>query len=171
MMFLTQSKFRAFLLNLIVFAGLLWSAPTASACRCAGGSQKGVFQRAQKQATAIFVGRAVEVTNGFTRGEFPGWRVKLKLEKYWKGQLTDEVVVFTGPSNCAAHFAVGEEYLVLAYVPDGKDHLYTSLCMQTGLVRYSRANLKRLGKSKRRPSAKHNNSLDRSPDESGCFLT
>lgn len=139
------------MLNLIVFAGLLCLAQTASACLCAGGSQKDVFQQVQKQATAIFVGRAVEVTNGFTRGEFPGWRVKLKVEKYWKGQLTDEVIVFTGPNDCAAHFAVGDEYLVLAYVPDGKDHLYTDVCMQTGLVRYSRANLKRLGKSKRLP--------------------
>jgi len=110
---------------------------------------KQAFNRARKKATIIFVARAVDVHNGITNGEFPGWRIKLKVERYWKGQPAEDVIVFTGPGDCAAHFQVGDEYLVLAYVPEGKEHLYTDVCMRTGLIRYSADDLKWLGKAKR----------------------
>jgi hypothetical protein len=137
-------------LTILVAAGcLMFFAASVSACMCEGGSQKKAFNHAKKKATVIFVGRAIEVVNGITRGEFLGWRVKLKVDQYWKGQFSQEITVFTGPNDCAAHFAVGDEYLVFAYVPEREDHLYTDVCMRTGLVRYSAADLKWLGKSKR----------------------
>jgi hypothetical protein len=108
-----------------------------------------MFNRARKKATVIFVGRAVAVYNGITHGEFRGWRVKLKVDRYWKGQVTQEIVLFTGPDDCASYFQVGDDYLVFAYVPSNTDHLYTDVCMQTGPISHQEYNLKRLGKAKR----------------------
>src|SRR5574341_565310 len=149
-MFLTPSQKRTVLAKLVVSIALLLSVQSAFACLCEGGSPKKAFNRARKKSSIIFVGRAVDVHNGITHGEFPGWRIKLKVESFWKGQPTEEVVVFTGPGDCAAHFQVGDEYLVLAYVPEGKEYLYTDVCMRTGLVRYSADDLKWLGKPRRR---------------------
>lgn len=123
-------------------------ADSVSACLCAGGSRKEVFARVKKQATVIFVGRVIEVTNGFSTGEFRGWRAKFKVTRFWKSQLTDEVLVGTGPDDCAVHFVAGEEYLVLAYVPEGAQQLFTNVCMKTGLTKYSTKDLKTLGKGK-----------------------
>ena len=150
-MFLSSSKLRKTFSVLVLAAGFVLSAQSASACMCESlGSPKKNFDHAKNGAASIFVGRAVEVVNGITHGDFAGWRVKLKIERYWKGQLDEEVIVFTGRNDCAAHFAVGDEYLVLAYVPDGERDLYTNVCMKTGLVRLSANELKWLGKPKRR---------------------
>jgi len=150
-MFLSSSKLRTTFSVIIVAVAFLLSTHSASACLCETfGSPKKDFDYAKTKATSIFVGRAVEVVNGITHGDFSGWRVKLRIERYYKGQLDEEVIVFTGRNDCAAHFAVGDEYLVLAYVPDGERDLYTDVCMKTGLVRLSANELKWLGKPKRR---------------------
>ncbi len=122
-------------------------ADSASACLCPSGSKKEVFMRAKKSASVVFTGQAVEVVNGFSSGKFRGWRVTFKVNKYWKGEPGREVVVFTGPDNCAAYFEVGQEYLVFAAV-DAEQKLTTSVCMQTGHLSRSTDNLKRLGKAK-----------------------
>ncbi|MDX6382486.1 MAG: hypothetical protein QOK48_59 [Blastocatellia bacterium] len=148
-MFLTPAQIRSHLPKVIICLTVLVFAQPALACLCNGGSRKTVFNRARKRATVIFVGRAVDVHNGITYGEFPGWRVTLKVDRYWKGQATQEMIVFTGPGDCASYFRVGDEYLVLAYVPSDQDHLYTDVCMQTGSITMTADHLKRLGKGKR----------------------
>jgi hypothetical protein len=133
---------------LIVAAGLLIFAVSALACGCeTSGSQKKDFELAKNKAASIFVGRAVEVADVITHSDFSERRVNFRAERYWKGQFNEEVIVFTGRNDCASHFVVGDEYLVLAYVLDGD--LYTDICMKTGLVRHSAGTLKRLGKGKR----------------------
>jgi hypothetical protein len=148
-MFLSPPKVRTLLLKLVICGSVLLFAQSAFGCLCQGGSPKKAFDRARKKATVIFVGRAVAVHNGTTHGEFAGWRVKLTVEQYWKGKVTEEIVVFTGPDDCAAYFEVGREYLILGYVPSGDDHLYTDVCMKTGLVLYSANDLKRLGRGRK----------------------
>ena len=144
-MFLSPARIRIPIISLALF---VFAQPTF-ACLCSGGSRKSAFNHARKKATVIFVARAVDVYNGITHGEFPGWRVRLKVDRYWKGQVTEEMVVFTGPGNCASYFRVGDEYLIFAYVPSDAEHLYTDVCMQTGPVGLQAYNLKRLGKGKR----------------------
>ncbi|MDT4965994.1 MAG: hypothetical protein QOJ64_731 [Acidobacteriota bacterium] len=148
-MFLPPSETRTLIPKAIICLAFLLFAQSAFACLCSGGSRKSVFNRARNQATVIFVGRAVDVHNGITHGEFPGWRVKLKVDRYWKGLVTDEMIIFTGPSDCASYFRVGDDYLVFAYVPSDTDHLYTDVCMQTGPIGLQAYNLKRLGIGKR----------------------
>ena len=165
-MFLTPAKLRRLLLNVIIYGGCLISVQPAFACLCNGASQSKLFNRARKRAAVIFVGRAVDVHNGITNGEFPGWRVTLRVDRFWKGRVAEEMIVFTGPGNCASYFEVGGQYLVFAYVSSGENHLYTDVCMQTGALRYEAYNLKRLGTGKTlnasQSRAKHNKSLDAS---------
>jgi hypothetical protein len=144
-MFLSPAPIRVLIISLV----LLVFAQPAHGCLCNGRSRKSAFNHARKKATVIFVARAIDVHNGITNGEFPGWRVKLKVDRYWKGQVTEEMVVFTGPGDCAAYFRVGDDYLVFAYVSDDDRHLYTDVCMQTGSVSLTADHLKRLGKGKR----------------------
>ncbi|MDT5121752.1 MAG: hypothetical protein QOC96_1234 [Acidobacteriota bacterium] len=123
---------------------VLFSNAAASACLCRIQS----LAHIKKTASVIFVGQALEVENGFKTGQFRGWRTTFKVSRYWKGQLSDEMIVYTGPDDCAAYFEVGQEYLVFAYTPKGEQQLYTDACMKTGLVRHSAEDLKALGKGK-----------------------
>lgn len=153
-MFLSLRKTRRILLKLTICGCFLFFAHSAFACLCEGGSKKKAFDRARKRATLIFAGRPADVHNGITHGEFSGWRVKLAVDRYWKGQVTEEIVIFTS-GGCAAYFEVGREYLVFAYVLSGEDHLFTDVCMQTGLVKYSAYDLKRLGLGKNQLRGRH----------------
>jgi hypothetical protein len=111
------------------------------------GSKKADFDHAQQKAKSIFVGRVVQVRDVIAHGGFSEKRVKLKVERSWKGRASREVIVFT--RGCAINFYVGERYLVLAYVPDNEHDLYTDWCMQSGLLRNATAQLTWLGNSKR----------------------
>jgi len=96
----------------------------------------------------VFSGRVLQVVNGNETGEFRGWRATFQVTRYWKGAPSEEVVVFTGPDDCAAYFEQGQEYLVFAYVPKGERELSTSNCMRTGPVRLKVEYLAWLGRGK-----------------------
>src|SRR5689334_17204844 len=97
-------------------------------CLCeTSGSDKQDFADARQKATAIFTGRVLKIDDVVSHG----WslkRVKLKVDSYWKGRLPREITIFTG-KGCETFFFVGDEYLVLAYVPGGERGLYTDHCM------------------------------------------
>jgi hypothetical protein len=135
-------KVSFFILALLVFP------EAASACLCSAESPKKGFERAKKSSSVIVAGEVIEVVNGFSRGEFRGWRVTLKVTKYWKGEPGRELIVYTGPDDCAAHFEVGKQYLVFAFRDDVDQRLKTNVCMKTGLLSLSGDNLRRLGKGK-----------------------
>jgi hypothetical protein len=54
--------------------------------------------------------------------------VKFRVEKYWKGVLTTEMIVVTGRGggDCGYRFEVGARYLIFAYGGDTK--LETNIC-------------------------------------------
>jgi hypothetical protein len=148
---------------LVVALGPLLFTESAAACSCeSSGSDKTDFAEARDKAKSIFVGRAVAVEDVIAHGGFSEKRVTLRVDRYWKGKFHKTVIVFSGRNDCETHFVVGEEYLVLAYVPDSEHDLYTDHCLRSGLLRLSADSLKWLGEGKRsQPSrAKHNNSLD-----------
>lgn len=136
---------------LIVGLFLLLITESAAACSCeTTGSKDKDFDQAREKAKAVFVGRAVEVVDVVAHGGYSEKRVKLKVERYWKGRFNEEVTVFTGRNDCKTTFVVGDEYLVLAYRPDGERDLFTDHCMKSGLARNSANQLKLLGKAKYR---------------------
>ncbi|HEX8163380.1 MAG TPA: hypothetical protein VF538_16030 [Pyrinomonadaceae bacterium] len=157
---------------------LLLLAVPASACLCLPESPEKAFARAKKNASTIFVGEAIAVVDGFSTGQFRGWRATFKVKQYWKGTPGEQVVVFSGETDCATSFEAGEEYLVFAVVPKGGQQLETSVCMQTGLVRLGGDNLKRLGKGKtpKKQDAilpnhtKHNNGMHPTPHHAASHV-
>jgi len=164
-MFLSPLKLRRTLSVLIVTAGFLLFAQSALACLCETfGSPRKDFDYAKQKAKSIFVGRVAQVEDVIAHGGWSEKRVRLEVERYWKGRFNREVLVFTGRTDCETRFIVGEEYLVLAYIPDGEHDLYTDYCMRSGLLRLSADSLKWLGEGKRSHTsrAKHNKSLDAS---------
>jgi hypothetical protein len=77
------------------------------------------------QAAAVFLGKVVSLD---------AYMVKFRLEKRWKGNAEDELILSTGavpgfdgsplPEECAYGFRLGEEYLVYAYLNDQKLKTY-----------------------------------------------
>jgi hypothetical protein len=164
-MFLFSFKLRRTLSVLIMTVGFLLYGQSALACLCETfGSPRKDFDYAKQKAKSVFVGRVVQVENVIAHGSWSEKQVTLEVERYWKGHVNRRVVVFTGRNDCETRFEVGEEYLVLAYVPDGERDLYTDHCMGSGLLRLSADSLKWLGEGKRAQTsrAKHNTSLDAS---------
>jgi hypothetical protein len=45
------------------------------------------------------------------------------VQRYWKGELSSVMVVFAGRNRCQNTFLVGDEYLGLAYFPEGERFL------------------------------------------------
>jgi hypothetical protein len=138
-----------FLLLFIVIAIVPAQFRDPGDCLCETfGSDKDDFANARRKAAAIFSGRVLKIDNVVSHG-WSQKRVKLKVNSFWKGRLPGKVTIFTR-GGCETTFLVGEEYLVLAYVPDGERALYTDHCMRSGLVRRSAHYLEWLGKAKHR---------------------
>lgn len=116
---------RGLIMQLLLFAVLLFSAPspaTAVDCACLKSPNpsteevKANRKRVYDKAAAIFAGKVVALD---------GYSVTFKLEKLWKGEFREEIVLSTGavtgidgtplPKECGYQFHLGEEYLVYAF--------------------------------------------------------
>jgi hypothetical protein len=140
------------LINLgVIFVGVwvLFIPITASACTCdlpsPGKTAKQLVFEARKQATAVFAGEVVEVIADPQMGYL---KVKLRVEKLWKGVLTNEVIVVTGRGggDCGYRLEVGARYLMFAYGDEVK--LETNICQRTKGLAHAVEDLKLLGKGK-----------------------
>jgi hypothetical protein len=95
------------------------------------------------EVDVIFVGKVVGSTlNG---------GVNLVVERYWKGALKRQALVYTAQdSSCAVGLADGEKYLVFAFAhADDGGALNTNQCLRPGPVRDRRTYIRLLGKGKR----------------------
>lgn len=111
------------------FLFLTFGASEAFACSCAPPSQttNDDFQK----ATAVFVGRVLDVQR---KENAENITVKFAVQKYWKGKISNTVKVMTASNSaaCGVNFEVGKDYLVYANENNGK--LSTGLCSRTALV-------------------------------------
>lgn len=78
------------------------------------------------------------------RDETIAYRATFSTEKSWKDEA-NRIEVYT-QGGCKVWFEEGKRYLV--YAVKNADSLETNLCMRTGLVEYSKADLKKLGEPK-----------------------
>jgi hypothetical protein len=121
----------------------------ASACTCdlpsPGKTLKPQVVEARKQSRPVFSGEVVEV---IADPQVPYLKVKFRVEKYWKGVLTTEMIVVTGRGggDCGYRFEVGARYLIFAYGGDAK--LETNICQRTKGLEEATEDLKLLGKGK-----------------------
>ncbi len=104
------------------------------ACKCELPSASISIERhvksAYNQYSAIFLGDVTEVI------EEPGiysLRVKFKISKTWKSEISKEIFLSTGRGggDCGYDFKVGKKYLVYAI---REDNLSTGICSRTALA-------------------------------------
>jgi hypothetical protein len=123
---------------------LLYTTPS-NACECINRS---VSQRKNSSQT-VFAGTAIERERQIdSKSNAMVWRVKLTVERYWKGNEVEEIVIYSGPDDCASWFELGKKYLVFAYYEKENARLETDACMGTGSIEMKEDDLKRLGKGR-----------------------
>jgi hypothetical protein len=124
---------------------------TAQACSCGAqlqmlklklsqGSVDPVYQDfATYYDGTIFVGRVIQRKKLRRRDvNWYEYQVTFKVDRYWKGADSSEIVVFTGigiGGDCGIRFRKGEDYIVFAEPLKGR--LQTSICSLTLEARYA----------------------------------
>jgi hypothetical protein len=136
---------------ILIGVWMLFVPISASACSCdfrfPVKSVKQQVVEARMQSKAVFSGEVVEI---IADPPIYSLRVKFRVEKYWKGVLSNEVIVVTGRGggDCGYRFKVGAHYLVFAYGVDTR--LGTNICQRTKELAEAAEDLKLLGKGKPR---------------------
>ena len=131
---------RKLLLFTMIICSFLSLSSLASACVCINESPMQTFKRLRRDSDAIFIGEAI--------GRTPKGSMTFKVEKYWKGKLTREVLVYTAAdSSCAVDFGIGGKYLIFAIANEWGEY-DTDQCMMPKPVNGSDTYLRRLGKGK-----------------------
>jgi hypothetical protein len=96
----------------IITLSLLLSPPNLYSCTCGPPTPEKAFEK----AGAIFIGEFTGFTKAlFNRRQYPALR--FEVEKYWKGDLPDEIVLPYGDMHrmCGElDFIKGERYLIYA---------------------------------------------------------
>ncbi len=102
------------------------------ACKCIN---PGAPREALARATAVFVGRVLDIAHGPGPGR-ASVRVTLLVSRGWKGVAQDTVKVVTGSGggDCGYGFGVDGEYLVYAVRLPDSPSLYVSRCSRTALA-------------------------------------
>lgn len=123
---------KIFLAVTIILSPLFYSNAFGCGCPTIGVTpeqDKAARLKDFESAAAIFTGEVVEVEEN---------KVKFKVEKIWKGQSVDEIVMVIQlkkddgryvRTSCDYYYELGEKYLVYAY--DTKGELTTYQCTRT----------------------------------------
>jgi hypothetical protein len=120
----------------------------AAACSCDEATTAVYF----KTASAVFIG-TVTAKRKSNAAEKDGVEVTLKVERVWKGNVSNSALVYTGATSdlypfenlCAPRFRIGQRYIVFAL---GQDKLETDICAGTLDFRHGQSVLKQLGRSR-----------------------
>jgi len=116
------------------------------ACRCA---QPESLRDYYDRATAVFIGEVIEIGDKEPGDVFHFRKVKIKVEKWWKGGNSKEITILDTESTCSPRFEKGKKWLVYAI---GKS-LTTNVCDGTLNLESAEEHLKVLGEGKK-PSSK-----------------
>jgi hypothetical protein len=125
---------------LIAVAGMSTHFDAAEACTCVGVSLEGAIS----DAGAIFTATVLDTQ----RTEFLGvtyWMMTVQVHQYWKGVISDPMVIYTGENEAVCGLLVypGEEYLFFAYGNPGEYGI--GLCSYTMPIRYAGDVIAQLG--------------------------
>lgn len=119
-------------------------ADTATACTCLPIPSP---YRAYREATAVFIGRAVSSRDVSSEETFNDRRYTVDeryfhfaVEESLKGARDSELDISVGrvDSSCYQGFSLGETYLVYAYSDGSSNVLYSGACTRTKDIRYAR---------------------------------
>lgn len=137
-----------------------------------------------KRAAAVFTGQVIAIEYQPHEGtQVESQRVRIKAQKWWKGDGSDEVLVSTGwarkPDGInwetfgvmyAYNFTIGESYLIYAFNSRFEDELRTDRCRRTNTLFNADFDLNELGEGFLPGMTVHSNSLDL-PNNDSCFIS
>jgi hypothetical protein len=130
---------------LAVVSLLLVAHAGAFACGCPTFGfetwEQDTLQRLQA-SKAVFAGTVVKVES-----EDRPFTTTIKVERWWKGDLPEEIVLVGDGGSCEFHFTPGKKYLVFAYEEDGR--LKTGSCSRNVTLDKAGFRLRVLGKGNR----------------------
>ena len=144
---------RKFIISAAAIVFFMLSAGDVFACSCAVETEQSTgkkVQTAYKQATAVFYGEVTEIKPKSGDGEVTDINeplvVKIKVHKFWKGEITSEVIVQTAGNSamCGFNFKAGMRYTIYAY--DTGSGLQATICSRTAA---SNADAKYMNKVKK----------------------
>ena len=136
---------------------LLLSYDAAFACRCPRGKPSPDLSK----FGAVFAGKVLD------EGDYrsPTREVKFRVERFWKGGLSGEVVMRSYRNSCDWYFKKGESYLVYAYTSADGRALRTHKCTRTGRLADSAEDLELLGEGQVPSSQRGNSSQQREAEQ------
>jgi hypothetical protein len=135
-----------------VLALLIFAQIDVLACGCVTIGNPTLEQRVKSslgQSKIAFSGIANEVSRNAKNF---GFTTKFKVDEYWKGLSTEEIIIIGDGSSCEYPFTVGEKYLVYAYI--SKDVLTTGACIGNTKLVDAAEELKILGKGEKPKKSK-----------------
>jgi hypothetical protein len=130
---------------LFIGVALLFAPARLPACICEiyyDGSPRSMMHHAR----VVFVGEVLEVrpTTAAEREEGSNfYKVRLRVNRYWKGTKGGEVLVETDMTGCGPFFRVGEKYLVY-----GRGNKLNTSCTRTRNVEDAQEDLEAIGPGK-----------------------
>ncbi len=117
---------KAFVVGIVVGAGLLALQGSATACTCA---QPVSVEEGLKRADAVFLG----LVERFELKDY-GRVATFRVRRVWKGPEESRVRVSTGGgADCGFHFVAGIDYLVFAKV-NASGRLHSTICTRTKIA-------------------------------------
>jgi hypothetical protein len=93
---------------------------------------------------AVFSGKVIDIRMTGSKE----LSVTIKVEKTWKGELPNEVTVFTSRTTCGYVFTKGESYLVYANAHSSGKGFFTDVCIGNKKLVDAKRNLEALGVGK-----------------------
>ncbi|MBI5001777.1 hypothetical protein HZC31_00160 [Candidatus Woesearchaeota archaeon] len=117
---------------------------SAFACSCI---MPGTVTEEVERADVVFVGTVIAVDHSEYRAYiFPDLEFSFTVQEYWKGVLSEPLIIHTGQGggDCGFSFEEGKSYLVYAYADESGD-LHTNICSRTALLSDAEGDLVRLG--------------------------
>lgn len=97
-----------------LLSAVLAAAAVAGACTIeirGDGTPRSMLHHAK----SVFTGEVLEITSTPKEIEASSFAVRLRVNRFWKGVKTREVIVHTDMNSCGPHFDVGREYLVYGF--------------------------------------------------------
>lgn len=118
---------RIALVMFLLGLGLVYPAPDAFACSCAGEPSDEV---ALRRTAMVFTGTATDSVGAFLGGGSNAYG--FEVDRAYKGEVRSDQWVNTGSGggDCGYEFRLGERYAVFAHTEDGEG-FYTSICTNT----------------------------------------
>ena len=133
------------LIAVVIAVGSFATKAAACVCPLPDGALTEQINSARTHSRSVFSGQVLKIERAF-----PVVLVTFQVDAVWKGASLKTVTVTTGTGSCGYGFLIGEQYLVYAYGGPKATDLFTSVCTRTALFSQATADLKLLGKPRRR---------------------